>query len=1008
MNGAGSSSGVLSIVPHGEEAAALRGSSRIDQHDVVPRYDEPVGGDAGGGYVAFYDADGAVADGDPRWGPGVFPTKPTADSDDDENAFGGMRASDEDAVHGGASGGDGGTASDTAAAELSEGGDDSGDDDEEEPEDYSVWAAASWRRRLGVIVDPNVLASMPAPEQFRNVATGYQLIYWPCAALLTAILFAVTVSQTTDRPFGDVPEGAAKIALAAPNAFFTLDLILRLLLVSSWADAGMWVVDLLSVAATWAQVLQSNPFDGFQALAPLRGVRLFLFTGLLLRTETFRDINFAIVAFSASIRVLILIGILFVIAVLLLATFVFLSERGTWDRAAQVWMRGCVLEQQFCASGQTQQKSPFQSIPDSLWLTIQVMTTVGYGDTVPSTTIGRLVTGVGMIAGIFGLAFPAMVLIGNLEQLRKDFFADAERRRLERQYKIDMARATTTLARAGSFLGNLFGRKESMIAPSQGARRESFFDRRASMASGVLLGAFNGTFRFGSDRADGSKLAAVARDANFVVFDEGAARASVSAAGGLGKSVVGDSGAVAETDDSAAPSRFREGDVAGTFSFMGDAKRPVTVTRRGEYRYEPILRVLCDPTDNQPVLSAPCRLDEFTYATSLTLVIDDMAAQELALEAVEAAHGGSAVDNGCLPCARSIYALEVALNIDGVKNVALRRRADVGAVTDLSIPLVLEVVSDASDLVAVLFEVRRALHHATLAIRYATAPVESATWRRHVPVTSIMLATTPLVQDLRACAVYASNADLWPIADRARANQHAQTKRLIAFVTLHDMTHLVYPTFRKLLHATYVIRNSSAFAAQLAALVALHCRQVRRHEVPSALEGAVYNRARVGYSEVLYEVDLDHIRGVDWPLGSVCLEFAERRNLSEARCGIADGATLEQPLVTDMRAFTRAVMLDRADQMLLLDGVARAAARSETAPPPGATLHAGRGGAIPANVIPPSKSSLFAKGVSHLTRLAKMIPAAMRRAAVAAADPPGQRGQQPSPPGQEAVGAAPS
>jgi voltage-gated potassium channel len=65
------------------------------------------------------------------------------------------------------------------------------------------------------------------------------------------------------------------------------------------------------------------------------------------------------------------------------------------------------------------QPAVFSSIPIAMWWAIETLTTVGYGDIVPLTAVGRIIGGVVSIVGIGTLAlFSGLITVGFLDQLR--------------------------------------------------------------------------------------------------------------------------------------------------------------------------------------------------------------------------------------------------------------------------------------------------------------------------------------------------------------------------------------------------------------------------------------------------------------------------------------------------------------------------------------------------------------------------------------------------------------
>ena len=66
------------------------------------------------------------------------------------------------------------------------------------------------------------------------------------------------------------------------------------------------------------------------------------------------------------------------------------------------------------------QAAKFKSIPATLWWAVVTLTTTGYGDVYPMTTLGRILTGVIMLSGVAFFALPAgIITAGFLEEFRK-------------------------------------------------------------------------------------------------------------------------------------------------------------------------------------------------------------------------------------------------------------------------------------------------------------------------------------------------------------------------------------------------------------------------------------------------------------------------------------------------------------------------------------------------------------------------------------------------------------
>lgn len=86
-----------------------------------------------------------------------------------------------------------------------------------------------------------------------------------------------------------------------------------------------------------------------------------------------------------------------------------------------------------------EQPAVFSSIPAAMWWAIETLTTVGYGDMVPVSVIGRIVGGAVSIIGIGTLAlFSGLITVGFLDQLKIYREGQRERRSL-RESGLDQA-----------------------------------------------------------------------------------------------------------------------------------------------------------------------------------------------------------------------------------------------------------------------------------------------------------------------------------------------------------------------------------------------------------------------------------------------------------------------------------------------------------------------------------------------------------------------------------------
>merc|ERR1719235_1445716 len=167
----------------------------------------------------------------------------------------------------------------------------------------------------------------------------------------------------------------------------------------------MNIVDILSIAPFFIDLLlvylnkgQGSNVD-LRVLRALRLMRVFKIGRYSTQLQLIGG------AMARSMGSLVMLGLCMIFALIIFSTMIFLVERGTWDESSACYVR--LGDRTGSLDGLC---SPFQSIPEASWWAITTMTTVGYGDTFPITSGGRVVGGLTMVIGILCVALPTTVL----------------------------------------------------------------------------------------------------------------------------------------------------------------------------------------------------------------------------------------------------------------------------------------------------------------------------------------------------------------------------------------------------------------------------------------------------------------------------------------------------------------------------------------------------------------------------------------------------------------------
>ena len=233
---------------------------------------------------------------------------------------------------------------------------------------------APWRRRVHEIVFEADTAAGKLFDVF----------------LITAIVISVTVVMLDSVTTIHDRYGQELLVLEwAFTILFTAEYVVRLISVQNarrYVTSFFGVVDLLAILPTYLSVLM----PGSQSLLVIRTLRLFRVFRVFKLASYVKEGDFLMAALRAS-RVKITV---FVSSILSIAVVV-----------------GSLL---YLIEGES---SGFTSIPRAMYWAIVTMTTVGYGDIAPATTLGQVAAAGLMILGYAIIAVPTGIVSVELAKL---------------------------------------------------------------------------------------------------------------------------------------------------------------------------------------------------------------------------------------------------------------------------------------------------------------------------------------------------------------------------------------------------------------------------------------------------------------------------------------------------------------------------------------------------------------------------------------------------------------
>tara|TARA_B100000214_G_scaffold264801_1_gene196054 strand:- start:5428 stop:6252 length:825 start_codon:yes stop_codon:yes gene_type:complete len=232
-------------------------------------------------------------------------------------------------------------------------------------------------------------------EKLREIIFGYRTIAgkrFDIILLAAIIISVIGVMLDSDKTIHQKHGGILLIIEWIFTVFFTIEYILRIYCSrdkKKYIFSTMGIIDLLSIIPTYLMVFYA-PIGSLIDIRIMRLIRIFRIFQLSPYLRSGHKMQIAL----RSSRPKIIVFILYIsLMVVILGTLMYIIEG---------------------------QQNGFDNIPKSIYWAVVTLTTVGYGDVVPITTIGKTIAVFIMLLGYAIIAVPTGIVTAELTKNRKE------------------------------------------------------------------------------------------------------------------------------------------------------------------------------------------------------------------------------------------------------------------------------------------------------------------------------------------------------------------------------------------------------------------------------------------------------------------------------------------------------------------------------------------------------------------------------------------------------------
>jgi len=259
------------------------------------------------------------------------------------------------------------------------------------------------------------------------------LVFYYVTGFFIAVSVMANVVETV--PCGEIPGRNEVLACGDKYkiSFFCLDTACVMIFTAEYflrlfAAPDRWkfmrsvmsVIDFVAIMPYYIGLTMSDDNEVSGAFVTLRVFRVFRIFKFSRHSQGLRILGYTLQSCASELGFLVFS---LAMAIIIFATIMFYCEKNV-------------------------EGSTFYSIPAAFWYTIVTMTTLGYGDMVPNTMLGKIIGGVCSLSGVLVIALPVPVIVSNFSRIyHQNQRADKRKaQKKARLARIQIAKATSGAA----------------------------------------------------------------------------------------------------------------------------------------------------------------------------------------------------------------------------------------------------------------------------------------------------------------------------------------------------------------------------------------------------------------------------------------------------------------------------------------------------------------------------------------------------------------------------------